>query len=100
MLGFSKRKRVSRSVPAIDASRERLWDSLFAVVEGGKKLLSPENPGGCLRREETRPRTLESSYFSAVATVVNSPRRTRRSSTGVPDAEIAAVLNLLPRVDR
>lgn len=99
MFGISIKKRVSRSVPTIETSREKLWDSLFAVVECARRLVILENPSGCLRREETRPRTLESSYFSAVATVVHSPRRARRSSGEVPSLAGGRLLVYFPEED-
>jgi hypothetical protein len=44
MFGLSNKARVVRSVPVIHTSREKLWDSSFAVVEGGRKFVVPKDP--------------------------------------------------------
>jgi len=99
MFGISAKKHIARSVPAVSTSREPLWNSLFGAVECGRRFAVPTNPSGCLRRDETKPRTLEDSYFSAVATVVNSPHRPRRSPGDAPSLSGGRLLVYFPDDD-
>jgi hypothetical protein len=79
MFRLRGRGRIARSVPRVDETREALWDSLFATVWACRRLVDARNPRLCLRREETRPRVLAGSYFSAVSGVISLRPGAQRS---------------------
>jgi hypothetical protein len=76
--------RIRRSHPDISAGADPLWESIDQAVRWCAKNSNPKQPRLCFRREETRPRTLERDYFTAVSSVTNSPHRFTRASTRSP----------------
>ena len=93
-------RKVRRCDPDLSRSLEPLWERLADTIEWCRRHVDARAPRQCLRRDETRPRTLERDYFTAVS-MAAAPRRHRtpgpayRSLKGgrvlvyFPDAELA-----------
>jgi hypothetical protein len=77
----------SRCDPDVSHSVDLLWARVADTVEWCQTFVDPREPQWCLRRDETRPRSLERDYFTAVR-MAAAPRRHRRQ-TGAPRRSLA-----------
>ena len=94
-------RELERSEPSLARSLEPFWHRLAETVAWSMHRLDARDPRGSLRFGDTRPRVLESDYFSAVRTAVISRSHHARDLVLPPlgSLERGRLLVYLPDMD-